>query len=519
MRRIIPVFGALLLGCAVTNTPPDAPEPPDATVILDASIDAPSPDAFRPGDAWAPDAFTPDAFTPDARRVWGTEICNGVDDNRDGNIDEYTDDDCRFGTIHGEDAYCGPGMCVCRPLASPVRGDDHDDCNASLADGCETPLGTLTDCARCGDACVGWEVCSESPINGFRCSPPGILDFSIGRSGSSEFTCIVLENERVMCRGPNAFFAITEAAPTTATLGWTYVDLPATRNIRAFETMSSGGPALTICTLSNAGEVLCRGNNESGLLGHGDRLPHRGNSVIAVPSGGAEIFIWEGNGYVLLPTRVPGLYSDLWRWGGEYALMPIQWLDRVRSFSVGGNMPMALRDDRPVSWGRHRSYLGLLGPEAEPWSSPQEVVSYGFGVVVDEVACLDDVCCRAYEHVGFSCWGGATADAALSFGRPLGAGYVELELNYQPLIRMVPRGDNIDVCFGNQLRSEPRIGVQCFDAHAVVDFSGVPVVATPVFGPDSASRIPSRVDWQAMCVMHRPDWWQCWGTHEGWGRE
>jgi hypothetical protein len=34
------------------------------------------------------------------------------------------------------------------------------------------------------------------------------------------------------------------------------------------------------------------------------------------------------------------------------------------------------------------------------------------------------------------------------------------------------------------------------------------------------SRTPqARADWQAMCIQHRPDWWQCWGTHEGWGHE
>jgi hypothetical protein len=33
-------------------------------------------------------------------------------------------------------------------------------------------------------------------------------------------------------------------------------------------------------------------------------------------------------------------------------------------------------------------------------------------------------------------------------------------------------------------------------------------------------RVPqARADWQAMCTQHRPDWWQCWGTHEGWGHE
>lgn len=29
----------------------------------------------------------------------------------------------------------------------------------------------------------------------------------------------------------------------------------------------------------------------------------------------------------------------------------------------------------------------------------------------------------------------------------------------------------------------------------------------------------ARVDWQAMCIQHRPDWWQCWGAHDGWGHE
>ena len=49
---------------------------------------------------------------------------------------------------------CTPAM-VCDLVCDP----GYADCRGSLADGCETALGTLTDCSFCGDVCSGGQEC------------------------------------------------------------------------------------------------------------------------------------------------------------------------------------------------------------------------------------------------------------------------------------------------------------------------------------------------------------------------
>ncbi|PKN54487.1 MAG: hypothetical protein CVU56_26305 [Deltaproteobacteria bacterium HGW-Deltaproteobacteria-14] len=47
----------------------------------------------------------------------------------------------------------GTTSCTTGSCALTACGDGYADCDGGLANGCETPLGTATDCAACGDAC------------------------------------------------------------------------------------------------------------------------------------------------------------------------------------------------------------------------------------------------------------------------------------------------------------------------------------------------------------------------------
>ena len=506
-------------GCPNTTTRPDdafAPSP-DVFVIADAGVDAHEADTASV-DSFVPDAFQDDAYAPDARRTWRPELCNGVDDDGNGLVDEYTDDDCRFGTVHGEDAYCGEGVCVCRPPAAVVRIGDFDSCNATLDDGCETQLGTPSNCAACGDVCTGLDVCAESPTHGFRCAPPAILDFSLGRSGSPEFTCIVRQDERVMCRGPNADYAITDDALATATLDWTLVDLPPARSVRAYERTTAAGPALTICVLTTADAISCRGNNDTGLLGTGDSLPHRGNHAIALPGPVSDFFTWGGDGYALVPGGTYGdvLVHDLWRWAGPDHLSPQVWLQQVFAFSSGGDMPMALRGGGDIySWGPHRSALGLLADDAEPWPTPREVWSdIIWSAFKADMSCLGDTCCLITAGQVL-CWGGGRVDS-----REYREVVRSWRFDHSPIPgpggRMYLRDGEPQVCWGGA----PEFGIACAAARSLTLMPrDEPLVGTPFLAGGPRLPLLSRPDWQAMCLQRRPDWWQCWGTHEGWGRE
>ena len=91
------------------------------------------------------------------------------------------------------------------------------------------------------------------------------------------------------------------------------------------------------------------------------------------------------------------------------------------------------------------------------------------------------------------------------------------------MIELAPRADGrIEGC----IRTVPDGGGPtrffCADVTTAADTVG-PVSPEPFHEEPSrvfGGRTPqARVDWQAMCIQHRPDWWQCWGTHDGWGHE
>src|SRR5690606_34922612 len=84
-----------------------------------------------------------------------TELCDAVDHDCDGSVDESPavascPDD-------GVTTYaCNAGACEVASCAST-----HDDCNASDADGCEQPLSVRDHCGACGTQCQ-W-TCEAGP--------------------------------------------------------------------------------------------------------------------------------------------------------------------------------------------------------------------------------------------------------------------------------------------------------------------------------------------------------------------
>jgi hypothetical protein len=92
------------------------------------------------------------------------------------------DDLCSFDNA---DALCVDGVCEMGPCH-----EGWADCNSDPVDGCETPLGTVSDCAACGDVCAfdhaqdlcvdgecvmgpcdaGWADCNSDPVDG--CETP-----------------------------------------------------------------------------------------------------------------------------------------------------------------------------------------------------------------------------------------------------------------------------------------------------------------------------------------------------------
>ena len=531
----------LCSGCASTTTrPDDAFEPsPDVTVLQDAGVDAyaPSLDAFTPdapGDAFSPDAVTPppDAFSPDAF-VLPPDICNNVDDDFDGAIDEGGALACSL-TSHGERAVCESGVCLCRATGTPPVAGSYADCNASWADGCETELGTNTNCAECGDVCGPASDC-HAHGGVYACGPANILDFSIPER-DGEIACIVRTDHRLVCRGLNSDFAISDSEPAGAVLDWTLVpDGAGVKEVRAWRRAPVDGRSfLSICVLNDDNAIRCRGDNSTGLLKLPDLTPHRGWAGVRPRV--LEVVIWgtwSGTGVVLSNNQVP-INPFVWVWGGAIAPGRLRYVGAMGGFPrFDVDVPtLVFPNGYTRAWGPEIPNLTPPGwIDLEP-SRPLYPVRPGWLPHARDLGCSRDVCCVTQgggpdpggSPLTVGCWG-RTA-------RPVGeitdvsvVGSVDFRLSWDTgrMIELAPRSDGrIEGC----IRTVPDGGRPtrffCADMTTAADTLG-PVSPEPFHEEPSRvfdGRTPqARVDWQAMCIQHRPDWWQCWGTHEGWGRE
>ena len=58
---------------------------------------------------------------------------------------------------------------------------------------------------------------------------------------------------------------------------------------------ADGTEVMTVCVITTEGDVVCRGGNDTGLLGYGDREPRAGNHRIALPEPVYRLEIRQGD--------------------------------------------------------------------------------------------------------------------------------------------------------------------------------------------------------------------------------
>jgi hypothetical protein len=500
---------------------------------VDSSLDAP---------------IVPDAWLP-------AELCNGVDEDDDSLVDEGAQADCRIAPGAGE-AVCVGGACRCREEGALAHAGAFADCNADWRDGCETALDSPANCGGCGVVCDAVSECTDTEVGGLRCRPMGILDFSLSRR-DGEISCVVGLDHRVLCRGPNAAHAISDAAEESATLDWTVLDVPASNGVRAdLHVRADGTEVMTVCVITTEGDVVCRGGNDTGLLGYGDREPRAGNHRIALPEAVYRLEIRQGDAYAMFGTDASGV--TLWRWGGGSATAPLRWLQGEVGHFAFGNMPIASHAypdptappwepmrmiGEVVAWGPHHDRLANRDDTEPPWTEPTRIIRTTL-----PVACARDVCCLVIADQFLGCWGPPTPWLE-SPPQPIGAyasiragaaedpvhvlqfvsGPPDFPVRHE--IRMAPTpGGGSDVCVGRAMSADAAAtfraagalpSLWCADARRLAELPNTVLDERLRPEPDRYSEdgrpARSRPDWDAMCLDLAPNHWRCWGLHEGWG--
>lgn len=440
--------------------------------------------------------------------AWAAEACDGMDDDGDREVDE-SPTDCREAPFASA-SVCVDGNCVCRASGVVPRPGDHEDCNGYFSDGCETPVDTETNCGGCGVHCDIVSRCTDGE-GGVACRPVGILDLTTARP-RGDIACIVTVEHEVVCRGPNTEHAISDVADETAVLDWTRVDLPDATAVRAWQReRPDGRSVLSICAIAIDGQVVCRGDNGTGLLGYGDTMPRTGNHVIALSGAAGGLSIWGGDGYALLTTATRSF--DLVRWTADAT--PALWQNDIEALMIA-DMPFTRRVSRGsptgyYSWGTHTGLAAGVPPGSEPWATPTLFLE---GDTVQQYS-EDHVCSTgSADRMSCSTW---DPTGGLVIGRRTQPPEFARRLGYTDVILFAPA--SVD-------DPRPFVCIQSRDGESVFCDLVEDVIASTISGPAvpmtehperaGTSRLQAPTEWQAMCRQHRPDWWECWGSHTGW---
>jgi alpha-tubulin suppressor-like RCC1 family protein len=178
--------------------------------------------------------------TDDTAYLGAAEICDGADDDCDGDVDERATTDAVC------DGAITPGTAICLGGACHVTScpPGTEDCNGDPSDGCEADVyGSSDHCGRCGSVCLGACVSGRCTVRATQIA------------GGSTHTCAVLSDGNLACWGEGTGLVPNPSlVPTLAPLS----------DVRSIA-VGNGYR----CAVTTDDEVWCWGNDHDGQCGIG----------------------------------------------------------------------------------------------------------------------------------------------------------------------------------------------------------------------------------------------------------
>jgi len=184
------------------------------------------------------------------------ELCDNLDNDCNGVVDDGSAAAAACGVFANGTYECSFGTCVGTCNAT------HADCGGTA--GCETALGTRTDCEACGADC-GWACGSTST----GCDDAATLALGpVTGSATPSATCAPRNAGGMMCWGNNQYGELGTGGLVNAPRPVRVVGLPAGRRVVDAAMGINHACAVVAVGAATSGEVYCWGRNNQGQLGN-----------------------------------------------------------------------------------------------------------------------------------------------------------------------------------------------------------------------------------------------------------
>ena len=464
------------------------------------------------------------ATVPNGSTICDQSKCAPVCDSDHANCDSSLSNGCET-DIRQDANHCGSCSTVCSTALPHAVGQcsakscgatcdtDWGDCDADMANGCETSLlNTNAHCGACGNPCGTGEFCSNGA-----CGPDPHAPVQVSSGGAH--TCAVLGSGELACWGYNAWGQLGNNSTQNHSTPQMVSGISNAVQVSAGESFS--------CARLVSGQVMCWGYNGTGNLGTGNTS---NSSVPVYVSGITNAVDIDCANMALQNSSNPNnqeltcavlAEGTVWCWGtngngelgsnaGVSSSVPVQvpGITDAVDVEAAHSFACARRSNGHVScWGYNaQGQLGNGSTSSSP-TSPVEVTGLTDAVQLDlAYTSQGGLSCARRQNGSIVCWGALAAlgmqNATTPTTVPGAAASSTLALGYWDLC-LVQSSDGTPRCWGANSNGQLGDGTwtnRASPTQPVDVLSGTPIGATSGISVGSAHACLVTSDGKARCT-------------------